>query len=45
MNTADGPQFEDTRNDPFRLRGHKNLLNGIPADDLIPCQIEWRTKQ
>src|SRR5215471_4521665 len=45
MNLADGPQFEDSRKDLFRLQGHPNPLDGIPAVDLIPCQIERLTEQ
>ena len=45
MKLTNGPQFEDTRNDLLRLRGHENCLHGIPAVDLIPCQVEWRTER
>src|ERR1700681_1756503 len=45
MNLADTPQFEDMRNDLLRLRRHADGFDGIPAVDLIPGQIELRTKQ
>jgi hypothetical protein len=45
MNLAKGPQFKDSRNDLFGLRRHANRLDGIPAVDLIPCQIERPTEQ